>query len=234
MSQSTFLLLKLLYPFISGLVLSTSTPTTTETTNPLVDSFNDGWNIMEQMGKIFSDIQENSTNKISTLQTENMEKNKTINNLEIEILTEKEKVTKLQAESVLKDNIIKNLETEKNKLVDVANIKEKELDDSKSKLDETASRIKELEKMALEFQNKINEQKQINNNLQQQNEDLKIKNKYDLASRDSIIDELDKKLQHQEKNEKKKIQKLEDKIKSLKKEKNDNHEKLAQIKDLLG
>ena len=234
MSQSTFLLLKLLYPFISGLVLSTSTPTTTETTNPLIDSFNDGWNIMEQMGKIFSDIQENSTNKISTLQTENMEKNKTINNLEIEILTEKEKVTKLQAESVLKDNIIKNLETEKNKLVDVANIKEKELDDSKSKLDETASRIKELEKMALELQNKINEQKQINNNLQQQNEDLKIKNKYDLASRDSIIDELDKKLQHQEKNEKKKIQKLEDKIKSLKKEKNDNHEKLAQIKDLLG
>ena len=200
----------------------------------LVDSFSDGWNVMEQMGKIFSDIQENSKNKISTLQTENIEKNKMISSLEIEILTEKEKVTKHQTESVLKDNIIKSLETAKNKLVVVAEIKEKALDDSKSKLEESASRIKELEKITLELQNEIHEQKQNNNNLQKQNENLKIKNSYDLVSRDSIIDELDKKLQHQEKNEKKKMQKLEDKIKSLKKEKNDNHEKLAQIKDLLG
>ena len=200
----------------------------------LVDSFSDGWNVMEQMGKIFSDIQENSKNKISTLQTENIEKNKMISSLEIEILTEKEKVTKHQTESVLKDNIIKSLETAKNKLVVVAEIKEKALDDSKSKLEESASRIKELEKITLELQNEIHEQKQNNNNLQKQNENLKIKNSYDLVSRDSIIDELDKKLQHQEKNEKKKMQKLEDKIKSLKKEKNDNHEKLAQIKNLLG
>ena len=205
-----------------------------EKTSPLVDSFNNGWNVMEQMGKIFSDIQENSKNKISTLQTENMEKIKMISNLEMEILTEKEKVTKHQTESVLKDDIIKSLETTKNKLVYVAEMKEKELDDSKLKLEENKSKIKELEKMTLELQNKIDEQKQNNNKLQQQNEDLKMKNSYDLVSRDSIIDELDKKLQHQEKNEKKKLQKLEDKIKSLEKEKDVNHEKLAQIKDLLG
>ena len=219
--------------FYKEVVPSTSTLTATEKTN-LVDSFSDGWNVMEQMGKIFSDIQENSKNKISTLQTENIEKNKMISSLEIEILTEKEKVTKHQTESVLKDDIIKSLQTVKNKLVVVAEIKEKALDDSKSKLEESASRIKELEKMTLELQNEINEQKQNNNSLQQQNENLKIKNSYDLVSRDSIIDELDKKLQHQEKNEKKKVQKLEDKIKSLKKEKNDKLEKLAQIKDLLG
>ena len=205
-----------------------------EKTSPLVDSFNNGWNVMEQMGKIFSDIQENSKNKISTLQTENIEKIKIISNLEMEILTEKEKVTKHQTESVLKDDIIKSLETTKNKLFYVTEMKEKELDDSKSKLAESACKIKELEKITLELQNKIDEQKQNNNKLQQQNEDLKMKNSYDLVSRDSIIDELDKKLQHQEKNEKKKLQKLEDKIKSLEKEKDVNHEKLAQIKDLLG
>ena len=59
--------------FYKEVVPSTSTLTATEKTK-LVDSFSDGWNVMEQMGKIFSDIQENSKNKISTLQTENIEK----------------------------------------------------------------------------------------------------------------------------------------------------------------